>query len=241
MISDLKERVLMSNLDLVKYKLVILDWGNVSAIDRDKGIVVIKPSGVAYDKMKSSDMIVVDLEGKIIEGALNPSSDTPTHLTLYKAFKDIGGIAHSHSEYATMFAQACMEIPCFGTTHADNFYGNIPVTRFLTEGEVSQGYEVNTGTVIIERFTDIKPLEMPAVLVAGHGTFTWGKTPEDAVENNLALEKIAQVALGTLRLNPTNKRLPEYILQKHYLRKHGPNAYYGQKNREINNGKYTRD
>lgn len=240
-VSDLKEQVWLANLDLFKHKLVTLTWGNVSGIDREKGLVVIKPSGVAYDEMKSSDMIIIDLEGKVVEGKLEPSSDTPTHLALYKAFEDIGGVAHTHSQYATMFAQACSEIPCFGTTHADHFYGNVPITRFLTEEEVKQGYEANTGTVIIERFAEIKPLEMPAVLVAGHGPFSWGKTPKEAVKNSLVLEKVAQMALGTLQLNPTSVRLPEYILRKHYLRKHGPNAYYGQKKYGDKNEKYTKD
>jgi L-ribulose-5-phosphate 4-epimerase len=229
MLIDLKEIVFNSNLDLVIDKLVTSTWGNVSGIDREKGLVVIKPSGISYDDLKSSDMVVVDLEGKIVEGNNNPSSDTPTHLQLYKAFKDIGGIAHSHSKFATMFAQAGLEIPCLGTTHADSFYGPVPVTRFITEKEVKEGYEKNTATVIIELFDKINPLEMKAVLVRGHGPFTWGKTPEEAEKNNLLLENIAEMALGTLRLNPESEFLPDYILRKHYERKHGPDAYYGQK------------
>jgi L-ribulose-5-phosphate 4-epimerase len=229
MLSDLKEMVFSSNLDLVIHKLVTSTWGNVSGIDREKGLVVIKPSGISYDDLKASDMVVVDLEGRVVEGSNNPSSDTPTHLQLYKAFKDIGGIAHSHSKYATMFAQAGMEIPCLGTTQADSFYGPVPLTRWLTEEEVKEGYEKNTATVIIEVFGKIKPLEIPAVLVKGHGPFTWGKTPEEAEKNNLVLENIAEMAFGTLELNPKSEILPEYILRKHHERKHGPNAYYGQK------------
>jgi L-ribulose-5-phosphate 4-epimerase len=229
MLSDLKEMVFNSNLDLVTDKLVISTWGNVSGINREKGLVVIKPSGIAYDNMKPSDMVVVDLEGNIVEGKNNPSSDTPTHLRLYKAFENIGGITHSHSKYATMFAQAGLEIPCLGTTHADSFYGSVPVTRWLTKEEVKEGYEKNTATVIIESFNKIKPLEMPAVLVRGHGPFTWGKTPEEAEKNSLALENIAEMAFGTLQLNIKSEILPDYILRKHYERKHGPNAYYGQK------------
>jgi L-ribulose-5-phosphate 4-epimerase len=229
MLIDLKEMVFNSNLDLVIDKLVTSTWGNVSGIDREKGLVVIKPSGISYDELKASDMVVVDLEGRVVEGSNNPSSDTPTHLQLYKAFKDIGGIAHSHSKYATMFAQAGMEIPCFGTTHADSFHGPVPLTRWLTEEEVKEGYEKNTATVIIEVFDKIKPTEIPAVLVKGHGPFTWGKTPEEAEKNSLVLENIAEMAFGTLELNPKSEILPEYILRKHYERKHGPDAYYGQK------------
>jgi len=232
MLSDLKERVFISNLDLVRYKLITLTWGNVSGIDHEQGLVVIKPSGIPYDGMQVTDMVVVDLEGKIVEGVHTPSSDTSTHLELYKAFTDVGGIAHTHSKYATMFAQAQKEIPCLGTTHADSFNGPIPLTRFLSKEEVEQGYEENTGTVIIERFIDIKPLETPAVLVWGHGPFTFGKTPREAAENSHILESIAEMAFGTLQLNPQCENLPEYILKKHYNRKHGPDAYYGQNNKE---------
>lgn len=232
MLSDLREKVLTANLDLVKYKLVTLTWGNVSGIDREKGLIVIKPSGLPYDGMKASDMVIVDLEGNVVEGSHNPSSDTPTHLQLYKAFPVIGGIAHTHSKFATVFAQTGMEIPCLGTTHADSFYGPIPLTRFITEEEIKDGYEKNTATVIIERFKDINPLEMPAVLVRGHGPFTFGKTPESASENSHILEIIAEMAFGTLRINPECENLPERILKKHYNRKHGPDAYYGQKNKE---------
>lgn len=229
MLSTLKEQVWKANVDLVNYRLVTLTWGNVSGIDRQQGLVVIKPSGVSYEKMQADDMVVLDLNGKIVEGRLNPSSDTPTHLALYKAFDGIGGITHTHSEHAVMFAQAGREIPCFGTTHADHFYGAIPLTRFLTEAEAQDDYEGNTGAVIIERFRGINPIEMPAVLVAGHAPFAWGKSPEDSVKNSVVLEKVAQMALGTLQLRPECPPLPEYVLQKHYLRKHGPNAYYGQK------------
>ena len=230
MLNELKEKVLKANLDLVKYGLVTLTWGNVSGISREEGLVVIKPSGVSYEKLTAEDMVVVNLEGKIVEGKFRPSSDTPTHIVLYKAFENIGGITHSHSEYATTFAQACKEIPCFGTTHADHFNGPVPVTRFLTEEEVTSGYELNTGKLIVERFVDLDPVSVPGVLLAGHAPFTWGKDPEDSVKNNLILERIAKMALGSLQLNPSLTSLPEHILEKHYLRKHGPDAYYGQSN-----------
>jgi L-ribulose-5-phosphate 4-epimerase len=232
MLSNLKEKVFIANLDLVRYKLVTLTWGNVSGIDREEGLVVIKPSGLSYEGMQSSDMVIVDLEGNVVEGMHNPSSDTPTHLQLYKAFPEIGGISHTHSKYATMFAQAQKEIPCLGTTHADSFNGTIPITRFISKEEVKEGYEKNTATVIIERFTDINPIEMPAVLVRGHGPFTFGKTPHAAAENSHILEITAEMAFGTYQLNPECEDLPEYILKKHYNRKHGPDAYYGQKNKE---------
>jgi L-ribulose-5-phosphate 4-epimerase len=229
MLDDLKDQVLKANLDLVKYNLVTLTWGNVSGIDRDKKLIVIKPSGIDYDKLKIADMVVVDLTGKVIEGSLRPSSDTPTHIELYKNFKNIGGITHSHSECATIFAQACKEIPCLGTTHADHFYGPIPLTRFLTMEEVEENYEVNTGKIIIERFKNLDSTGTPGILVAGHAPFTWGKTPAESVKNNLILERVAKMALSAMLLNPEIKTLPDYILKKHYLRKHGPDAYYGQK------------
>jgi len=232
MLSELKEKVFIANLNLVRYKLVTLTWGNVSGIDREDGLVVIKPSGLSYEGMQSSDMVVVDLEGNVVEGKCNPSSDTPTHLKLYKAFENIGGIAHTHSKFATMFAQSGKEIPCLGTTHADSFCGSIPLTRFISKEEVKKGYEKNTATVIIERFADINPIEMPAVLVRGHGPFTFGKTPHDAAENSHILEIVSEMAFGTYQLNPQCEDLPEYILKKHYNRKHGPDAYYGQKNKE---------
>ncbi len=229
MLEELKERVLKANQYLVEYGLVTLTWGNVSGIDRKSELVVIKPSGVDYNLMKAADMVVVSLDGKIVEGKLRPSSDLPTHIELYKAFKEIGGITHSHSENATSFAQACAEIPCFGTTHADHFNGPVPVTRVLTEAEVNENYELNTGKVIIERFKELDYLGIPGVLVAGHAPFTWGKDPEDSVKNNLVLERVAKMALNSLMLNPQLSKLPEYILNKHYKRKHGPDAYYGQR------------
>ena len=229
MLKNLKLKVLQANLALVKYELVTLTWGNVSGIDRKKNLVVIKPSGVDYDSMNIDDMVVVDLNGKVVEGKKRPSSDTPTHIELYKAFPSIGGITHSHSPYATIFAQACKEIPCFGTTHADHFNGPVPVTKFLSEKDVNSSYELNTGKIIIERFKDLDPAAIPGVLVAGHAPFTWGKDPMDSVKNNLVLERIANMAIHSMQLNPNLKSLPDYILKKHYLRKHGPNAYYGQK------------
>jgi L-ribulose-5-phosphate 4-epimerase len=228
MLSELKEEVWRANLDLVRFGLVTLTFGNASGLDRKKGIMAIKPSGISYEMMKPSDIVLVDLAGKRVEGRLSPSSDTPTHLELYRAFPTIGGIAHAHSEYATMYAQAGREIPCLGTTHADIFNGPVPVTRFLERAEVEKDYELNTGKVIRERFRRIKPLERPGVLVAGHGPFAWGRTPGEAVENCLALEKIAKMALGTLFLYPLRPRFPRYLLDKHFQRKHGPGAYYGQ-------------
>jgi L-ribulose-5-phosphate 4-epimerase len=232
MLDNLKEKVFIANLDLVKYKLVTLTWGNVSGIYREEGLVVIKPSGLSYDGMQTSDMVIVDLEGNVVEGMHNPSSDTPTHLKLYKAFPEVGGIAHTHSKYATMFAQAGMEIPCLGTTHADSFQGTIPITRFISKEEVEEGYEKNTATVIIERLADINPIEMPAVLVRGHGPLTFGKTPQTAAENSHILEIVSEMAFGTYQLNPECEDLPEHILKKHYNRKHGPDAYYGQNKKE---------
>ena len=229
MLKGLKEKVLKANQDLVKYNLVTLTWGNVSGIDRKKGLIAIKPSGVNYDKLKIHDIVIVNMEGKVVEGELNPSSDTATHIELYKAFTSIGGITHSHSEYATIFAQALKEIPCFGTTHADNFNGIIPVTRFLTKDEVVSNYELNTGKIIIERFKDLDYSSIPAVLVAGHAPFTWGKDPEDSVKNNLVLERVAKMALYALNIKPDLNSLPDYILNKHHTRKHGKDAYYGQK------------
>jgi L-ribulose-5-phosphate 4-epimerase len=190
--------------------------------------VVIKPSGVDYESMSAEDMVVTGLDGEVLEGHLRPSSDTPTHIELYKAFPEIGGIVHTHSMYATMFAQACREIPCLGTTHADHFDGTIPVTRFLTPEEVQAGYEQNTGTVIVERFERLDPKAMPAVLVAGHAPFAWGQNAVDAVNNGLILERVAQMALGSFQLRADLCAIPSYIQEKHYQRKHGPQAYYGQ-------------
>ena len=226
---DLKKAVCEANRELQKHRLVIFSWGNVSGIDRSAGLVVIKPSGVSYDELTPDKMVVLDLEGKIIEGNLNPSSDTPTHLELYRNFETIGGICHTHSPSATMWAQACKEIPCFGTTHADNFYGPIPVTEVMTEEEIKNNYELNTGKVIVRRFDGLDPMQMPAVLVANHGPFTWGADPAVAVEQNVVLEQIAAMALGTITINPNQNTINIALLEKHYLRKHGENAYYGQK------------
>jgi len=228
-IKEMKKHVCKANRDLIDYKLVTLTWGNVSGYDPESGLVVIKPSGVSYEEIKSEDMVVVDLKGNKVEGVLNPSSDTPIHLELYKAFHSITAIAHTHSDYATIFAQACQPIPCLGTTHADHFNGEVPLTRMMSEKEVIEDYEENTGKLIVERFERLNPLEMPAVLVAGHGPFTWGKTPSEAVSNSLALEKVAKTALGTLLLAKDEPSFPNYLLKKHFERKHGPGAYYGQK------------
>jgi L-ribulose-5-phosphate 4-epimerase len=229
MLDQLKKEVFQANMDLVRYGLVTLTWGNVSGVDRSSRCAVIKPSGVEYENMTADDMVVIDMDGNIVDGRLRPSSDTPTHLELYKAFPSIGGIVHTHSVYATMFAQACREIPCLGTTHADHFNGPIPVTRFLTEEEVREGYERETGKIIIERFAGMNPSDTPGVLVAGHAPFVWGKSAGDAVQNSLILERIAEMAFGSLQLNPAITALPAHIQEKHYQRKHGPNAYYGQK------------
>jgi L-ribulose-5-phosphate 4-epimerase len=229
MLKQLKEEVFQANLSLWKYGLVTLTWGNVSGIDRTVPCMVIKPSGVDYESLTVKDMIVVDMAGKTLEGQYRPSSDTPTHLELYNAFPEIGGIVHTHSIYATMFAQACFEIPCLGTTHADHFNGPVPVTRFLDEEEVQAGYERETGKVIIERLAGTRPSDTPAVLVAGHAPFTWGKSAKDAVRNSLILERIAQMAMGSLLLNRDLVPIPSHIQEKHYRRKHGPNAYYGQR------------
>ncbi len=229
MLKQLKEEVYKANVALVKSGLVTLTWGNVSGINRVDGKIVIKPSGVEYNKLTAADMIVVDLNGKVVEGNYCPSSDTPTHVLLYSKFPAIGGIAHTHSISATMFAQACREIPCFGTTHADLFNGPVPVTRFLTEDEVNGDYEGNTGKIIAERFASLDAASNPGILVAGHAPFTWGRDAAESVKNAIALENIAQMALGTLQLNPKVSELPMYILEKHFNRKHGPDAYYGQK------------
>jgi len=194
--------------------------------------MAIKPSGIAYEKVKPADIVLLDLDGRRVEGRLIPSSDAPTHLELYRAFAEVGGIVHAHSPFATMYAQARREIPCLGTTHADIFHGPVPVTRFLKPEEVARTYELNTGKVIRERFRKLPPLDFPGVLVAGHGPFAWGRTPGEAVENGLSLERIAEMAFGTMLLNPAGPRLPRYLLDKHFRRKHGPGAYYGQKKGE---------
>lgn len=234
MLTELKEAVHKANLDLVRSGLVILTFGNVSGIDRRRGIVAIKPSGVAYDTLKADDIVLVDLEGNVVEGWLNPSSDTPTHVELYKAFPEIGGVAHAHSPYATMFAQARREIACLGTTHADHFHGPVPLTRLLRESEVAADYEKNTGKVVVERFKGLDPLELPAALVAGHGPFTWGKTPGEAVETALVLELVAKTAFGATILDPRLAPLDRPVQEKHFRRKHGPDAYYGQKKEKDN-------
>lgn len=230
MLEALKETVCEANLELSRRGVVLYTWGNVSGIDRARGLVVIKPSGVPYQGMQPSDMVVVDLEGRIVEGTLRPSSDTPTHLELYKAFPEIGGVVHTHSTHAVVFAQAGMDLPALGTTHADYFYGAVPVSRSLTRDEVQEAYEKNTGRVIVETVqeTGREALDVPGVLVRNHGPFTWGKDPEEAVYHSVVLEEIAEMAWKTLQINPS-AALPPYILEKHYQRKHGPKAYYGQK------------
>jgi L-ribulose-5-phosphate 4-epimerase len=229
MLESLKEAVCKANLQLKEHKLIIYSWGNVSGIDRARGMVAIKPSGVEYDQLTPDKMVLLDLDGKVVEGKLRPSSDTATHLELYRSFASLGGITHTHSPWATMWAQACREIPCFGTTHADYFYGPVPVTETMSRGDVEGDYELNTGKVIVRRFKDIDPMQMPAVLVAGHGPFTWGATAEKSVESAVVLEEVAKIAAGTLGLAAGQSAIPQYLLDKHYLRKHGKNAYYGQK------------
>jgi L-ribulose-5-phosphate 4-epimerase len=229
MYDELKKAVYEANVELNRQKLTIYSWGNVSGIDRQAGVVAIKPSGVSYDELDPDKMVLLDLDAKIIEGNLRPSSDTPTHLELYRNFKTIGGICHAHSANATMWAQGCREIPCFGTTHADYFYGPIPVTEIMTAEQIKSDYELNTGKVIVKRLAGIDPIQMPAVLVANHGPFTWGKTPADAVEAAAVLEQTAAMALGTITINPNQNQIDKALLDKHYLRKHGKDAYYGQK------------
>jgi L-ribulose-5-phosphate 4-epimerase len=231
MLEQLKTQICRANLDLVKEGLVVQTWGNVSGIDRDKGLVVIKPSGVHYRQMQPRHMVVVALNsGKVVEGKLNPSSDTPTHLVLYRAFPSIGGVVHTHSLFATAWAQAKRGIPAYGTTQADYWYGKVPCTRPLTPGEIRGDYEANTGHVIVETFREdgLDPRQHPAVLVACHGPFTWGKDAADAVHKAVALEFIARLATETLRINPRANPMSSVLLDKHFLRKHGPGAYYGQ-------------
>jgi L-ribulose-5-phosphate 4-epimerase len=207
---------------------VVFTWGNVSGIDREAGVVAIKPSGVSYEALTPESVVLLDLAGRVLEGDQRPSSDTPTHLELYRQFAGIGGICHTHSLYATMWAQAGRDIPCLGTTHADHFYGSVPVTDMMTPVEIERDYEENTGRVIVRRFADLDPLEMPAVLVANHGPFTWGSDPAASVRNAVVLEEVARMASGTLAINPQQKAIAQALLDKHYLRKHGRDAYYGQ-------------
>lgn len=233
----LKKEVWKANLELPKHGLVTFTWGNVSGVDRKNDCMVIKPSGVSYDTMSAEDMVIVSLStGEVLEGTLNPSSDTPTHLALYRAFPDIGGVVHTHSRWATIFSQAKQGIPALGTTHADYFYGEVPCTRTMTPEEIAGAYEKETGTVIIETFQNISPTQMPGVLVASHGPFTWGSTPEEAVHNAVVLEEIAMMAWHTLglmdRQDEKTQQTPTMqaeLLDKHFLRKHGEDAYYGQK------------
>jgi len=228
MLESLKQQVLEANLLLPKYGLVTFTWGNVSGIDRASGLVAIKPSGVSYEELTIDDMVIVDLDGKVIKGKLNPSSDTPTHIELYKAFPNIGGIVHTHSRWASCFAQAGRSIEPTGTTHADYFYGAVPCTRLMTPSEIAGNYEKETGKVIIETFAGLEPDEISAVLVQSHGPFCWGKTPEKAVETAVVLEEVAFMQYHALVLNPELPAMQKELLDKHFLRKHGKNAYYGQ-------------
>ena len=229
MLEKLKEEVCRANLELPKYGLVTFTWGNVSGVDREKGLMVIKPSGVSYDTMSADDMVVVSLEtGEKVEGRWKPSSDTPTHVVLYNAFKNIGGIVHTHSRWATSFAQAGVGIPAYGTTQGDYFYGEIPCTRKMTADEIMGEYEKETGNVIVERFKSLSPDDIPAVLVNSHGPFAWGLDAENAVHNAVVLEEVAFMAFHARMLNPDLKPMQKTLLDKHYLRKHGANAYYGQ-------------
>lgn len=228
MLESLREEVLDANLELVRRGLVLYTFGNASGIDRASGLVAIKPSGVPYEKMTPQDLVIVSLDGRIVEGKLKPSSDLDTHLALYRAFPSIGGVVHTHSRHATAWAQAQREIPCFGTTHADYFFGPIPVTRPLTPEEVRGDYEAETGTVIVQRFADRDPLEVPGVLVAGHAPFCWGKNAAEAAHNAVVLEEIAALALETISIQPQAAPLAAHVLEKHFRRKHGPSATYGQ-------------
>lgn len=227
MLEELKQKVWEANLELLKYGLVIFTWGNVSGIDRKQGLVVIKPSGVSYEEMKPEDMVIVDFDGKVVDSRLKPSSDTPTHLVLYKGFKTIEGVVHTHSEWATSWAQAGRSIPVYGTTHADNFFGEIPCTRKMTEPEVRGKYEKVTGNVIVETFKNRDPMSIPAVLVHGHGPFTWGTSPIDSVHNAVILEAVARMAFRNEMLG-NRQPIDKTLLNKHFLRKHGKDAYYGQ-------------
>ena len=227
MLEELKKKVCEANLELVRHGLVIFTWGNVSGIDRESGLVVIKPSGVSYEGMTPEDMVVVSLDGRIVEGRLKPSSDTPTHLVLYKAFKEIGGVVHTHSTYATAWAQAGLDIPNIGTTHADYFHDAVPCTADMTEAEVKGEYELETGNVIVRRFEGLNPVHTPGVLVKNHGPFTWGRDAAEAVHNAVVLEQVAKMASISFSINPSLTMNP-LLVEKHFSRKHGPNAYYGQ-------------
>ena len=231
MLEELKQLVYEANMDLPRYGLVTFTWGNVSAIDRESGLFVIKPSGVAYDRLKPEDMVVMNLKGEKVEGRYNPSSDTATHLELYKAFPEIGGIVHTHSSYATSWAQAGRSIPCYGTTHADYIYGEVPCVRCLNKEEIEEAYEENTGHLIVNEFKRMKkdPVAVPAVLCKNHGPFTWGKDAKEAVNNAVVLEEVAKMAYRTESINPQVQPAPQELQDKHYFRKHGANAYYGQK------------
>ena len=231
MLEQLKEEVFQANLELPERGLIKYTWGNVSAVDREKGLFVIKPSGVGYNDMKASDMVVCDFDGNVIEGDLNPSSDMPTHAVLYKEFPEIGAVVHTHSTWATIWAQAGLDVPAMGTTHADTFYGTVPCARFLTQAEIDRGYEEETGNAIVETFRErgIKPMEVPGVLLHGHGPFTWAKDAKGAVLNAVVLDEVCKTNLFARQLNAFAEELPQRILDKHYLRKHGENAYYGQK------------
>jgi L-ribulose-5-phosphate 4-epimerase len=228
MLNDLKQKVYQANLDLVRHGLVIFTWGNVSGIDRKQGLVVIKPSGIAYNDMKPEDMVVVDLTGKVVEGKLKPSSDTATHVVLYNHFPGIGGIVHTHSTYATSWAQAGKAIPNTGTTHSDYFADDIPCTRKMTQDEINGDYETETGNVIVERFKKLNPEYIPGVLVNNHGPFAWGKNPDDATHNAVVLEQVAKITAYSISINP-ELTMDENLIKKHFFRKHGNNAYYGQK------------
>lgn len=229
MLENLKQSVLDANLALPKHNLVTFTWGNVSGINQLRDLVVIKPSGVSYERLRRDDMVVVDLEGNVVEGDLSPSSDTPTHIVLYKNFSEIGGVVHTHAPWSTSWAQAGKDIPALGTTHADYFYGTIPCTRSMKDIEINGSYEHETGNVIVETLQDTNPLQMPGVLVNSHAPFTWGKDPSKAVHNAVVLEEVAKMALQTYQLNPAISDMDQALLDKHYLRKHGSKAYYGQK------------